>query len=290
MAQVSIAQIQALFSITAAGQATMANSLPVVLASDQSAISVVAAQATASNLRAQTAMEGATGSAVPATAGFIGGGAAGGTGNLTGATIKAASTTAAATDTALVVTLSPNSGAPGTQNVQGSVTAVGSIAGPNTSSIGVQYLGVLPAVSQQAIPTIYDSRSQAQSMDLNGNIRVTPLATDRGGTVSARIMAASSTNATSVKAATGQVYGWFLFNTTGSALFFKLFNLSVTPTVGTSTPVITIPIPAGGGTNVSWAHGVAFSNGIGYSITGAVTDADTTYVTANSVVGWLLYK
>lgn len=46
---------------------------------------------------------GATGAAVPANAELVGGGAAGGAGNLTAATVKAASTAAVATDTALVV-------------------------------------------------------------------------------------------------------------------------------------------------------------------------------------------
>jgi hypothetical protein len=49
-----------------------------------------------------------TGSTVPAQAQFIAGGAAGGAGNLTGATVKTASTAAVATDTALVVQLAPN--------------------------------------------------------------------------------------------------------------------------------------------------------------------------------------
>ena len=67
--------------INTLGQKTMANSTPVVLASDQSAIpasqsgawSVTATQSTAANLRSQTASESATAAAIPSIASMVGG-------------------------------------------------------------------------------------------------------------------------------------------------------------------------------------------------------------------------
>lgn len=69
--------------INTLGQKTMANSTPVVIASDQSAITITGTvagtgnftvvQGTASNLRAQTASESATGASPPPSAGLTGG-------------------------------------------------------------------------------------------------------------------------------------------------------------------------------------------------------------------------
>jgi len=111
-----------------------------------------------------------------------------------------------------------------------------------------------------------------------------------GGYSVSRLLSAATTNATSVKASAGQVYGWMLFNTSAATKFFKLYNKASAPTVGTDTPFMTIPIPAGGGIVADFDGGIAMGTGIAFAITGAVTDADATAVALNDVVVNLLYK
>lgn len=104
-----------------------------------------------------------------------------------------------------------------------------------------------------------------------------------------RVASAATTNATSVKATPGRVYGIALANTSAAAKFVKLYNKASAPTVGTDTPVHTIALAAGQRVDLSWPVGMPFSTGIAYAITGAVADSDTTAVAANDVHGGLLY-
>ncbi len=119
---------------------------------------------------------------------------------------------------------------------------------------------------------------------------VTPVPATSGGPTVARIKLAASTNATSVKASAGQVYGWYLYNNTASAKFLKFYNKASSPTVGTDTPLFTVPLPANGGSNVEYSMGIPFGTGIAYAITGAITDSDTTSTAADDVHGVVLYK
>jgi hypothetical protein len=114
-----------------------------------------------------------------------------------------------------------------------------------------------------------------------------------GGWLTSRLLSAATTNATLVKSTPGQIGGWFLSNTNAAARFLKLYDLTTTPTVGTSTPKMTILIPgntAGGAANVEFTQGIAFATGISLAITGAATDSDTTAVAANEVIVNLMYR
>lgn len=111
-----------------------------------------------------------------------------------------------------------------------------------------------------------------------------------GGPSTSRVKAAASTNATSVKASAGQVYGWYLYNNTASAKFLKLYNKASAPTVGTDTPLFTVGVPANGGTNIEFSMGVPFGTGIAYAITTGVADSDTGATSAEDVHGLLLYR
>jgi hypothetical protein len=108
---------------------------------------------------------------------------------------------------------------------------------------------------------------------------------------SQRVAAAASTNSTNVKASAGNLYGWHLGNGSASIRFVKLYNKATAPTCGTDTPVQTIILAASGGRSDSVGDiGVNFPAGIGFCITGAVADSDTTAVAANDVHGELLYQ
>lgn len=141
------------------------------------------------------------------------------------------------------------------------------------------------AVTQSGTWTVQPGNTPNTTAWLTTNV---PTAT--GGPTVQRIKAAASTNATSVKASAGQVYGWALYNNTAAAKFVKIYNKASSPTVGTDTPAFTIIVPASGGTNVEWSNGIPLGTGIALAITGVVSDGDTTAVAVDDVTGVLLYK
>ena len=60
-----------------------------------------------------------------------------------------------------------------------------------------------------------------------------------------------------------------------------MFNMTTAPTVGTSTPIITIGVPNGTTVELGTIAGVAgfrFSTGISYCTTGAIGDTDATVI------------
>lgn len=162
---------------------------------------------------------------------------------------KAASTAPVAADKALVVAISPNS-----VNANGQATMTNSAP-------------VVIASNQSSIPS---------------TIAVTATA---NGLTSSRVNAAATTNATSVKASSGQLYSIDVFNVAAYNVFLKLYNKASAPTVGTDTPVLTIPIQAGGGYSKTWTMGRSFSTGIAYAITKLQADSDTTVVVAGDLTG-----
>lgn len=122
---------------------------------------------------------------------------------------------------------------------------------------------------------------------------VVPSPATSGGPTVARIKAAASTNATSIKASAGQIYAWALFNNTTTARYVKIYNKASSPTVGTDTPAFTIIVPGatgGSGTNIEFSMGIPLGTGIAYAITEGIADSDTTSCAADDVHGVLLYK
>lgn len=110
------------------------------------------------------------------------------------------------------------------------------------------------------------------------------------GSTRSRIKAAASTNSTNLKVSAGVVLGYALYNNTASAKAFKFYDKATAPTVGTDTPAFTVIIPASGGANIEFSSGIPFSTGIGYGITGATADADTTATAVDDVHGMVLWK
>lgn len=94
-----------------------------------------------------------------------------------------------------------------------------------------------------------------------------------------------------VKTTAGKVYGWYFFNAASSTRYIKFYNATAaTVVVGTTTPVMTIPVPAGSAANVEFAHGIPFSTAICVAATTGIADADTGAPAANDVVVQILYK
>lgn len=128
----------------------------------------------------------------------------------------------------------------------------------------------------------------AVTQPISGNLTIIPGTS--GGCTSARAISAASTNATSVKASAGQLYGYSLFNNGLTAVYFKFYNKASAPTVGSDTPVLTLMVPAESGLNLNLANGIVFGTGIAYAVTTGMADADTVAVAVTQVAINLWYK
>jgi hypothetical protein len=94
-----------------------------------------------------------------------------------------------------------------------------------------------------------------------------------------------------IKATAGKLYGWYLYNDGAAEAYVKFYNATAANvTVGTTTPVLTIPVPAGAAANVEYTNGLAFSTAICIAATTAVADNDTGAPAANQVVANVFYQ
>lgn len=101
---------------------------------------------------------------------------------------------------------------------------------------------------------------------------------------------AATTNAISLKTTAGSLLSLVLTNTSATTKYFKLYNKTSAPTVGTDIPTITLVIPASGNIIHNFGFGLRFPAGIAYAITGAMPNSDTTAVAAGDVkvhIGYL---
>lgn len=119
-------------------------------------------------------------------------------------------------------------------------------------------------------------------------IPVAPAAAATGGATASGAIAPNNTTGVNLKASAGSVYSIQLGGIGAAPAYLKLYNKATAPTCGTDTPVKRLIIPAastaalGGGSNVSFPAGVAFSLGIGYCVTTGITDADATAPAAST--------
>lgn len=292
--------------LPAAGQALAAASLPVVIASDQSAVPISATAlplptgaATAANQSSEMTLVGPVTETAPATDTASSG--------LNGRMQRIAQRLSA-----LIALLPTALGAGGGLKVDGSGTAL-----PVSASALPLPTGASTAAKQPALGTAGASATDVLSVqgiaggtpmpvtlsNVNANGQATsalsapvvgasdwipnsPRATSTGnGTTSSRINAAATTNATSLKTSAGQLYGIDVFNVAAYDVFLKLYNKSSAPTVGTDTPAWTIPIKSGAGYSNVFTIGKTFSSGIAYAITKLQDDSDTTAISAGDVTG-----
>jgi hypothetical protein len=116
------------------------------------------------------------------------------------------------------------------------------------------------------------------------------LATTTGGATPTFAIAPATPAGVNLKASAGTVYSVELWNIQTTPAYLKLYDSASAPTCGAGTPVKVLPIPVsstaanGAGSNVTISVGAKFANGIGYCVTGALPNADTTALTANNVL------
>jgi hypothetical protein len=222
----------------------------------------------------------------------------------TGATAlgKAIDSVAGATDTVVAIaavrddaltTLTPADGdyVPLRTNSTGALhvnVASGGIAGiaddaaftPGTSE-------VLP-VGLQADETAPDSVDEGDigcpRMTLDRKQIVTPRPHASGGLSIFRSLDLDETEE-DIKTSAGQLYGYYFYNAAASARYLKFYNATAANvTVGTTTPVLTIPVPATTAGHVSFEHGIAFGTAISAAVTTGLADNDTGAPSANDFI------
>jgi hypothetical protein len=96
------------------------------------------------------------------------------------------------------------------------------------------------------------------------NAQITPV-TSGGLSTAAGSIAAT---VTSVKASAGQLYGWYIYNPNASVAYVQIFDLATgSVTLGTTTPKMSLGIPAGSAANIELSNGIAFATAISIAIT-----------------------
>lgn len=136
-------------------------------------------------------------------------------------------------------------------------------------------------VTVQPVSGTFWQTTQPVSIAATVNVAVAPASS--GGVSNLHLVSAGSTNANNVKASAGQVYGWNIFNNAAYPIYVKFYNTAGTPTPGTGV-VHTIGVQAGTHVFGEVPSGMAFSTGIGLSITKGIADADATAVLASDCV------
>lgn len=116
----------------------------------------------------------------------------------------------------------------------------------------------------------------------NNAVTLTPQTSSGAATTHHHAISAASTNATSVKGSSGTITDITLSNNGVGVAYFKLYNKTSAPVVGTDTPIMTILIPINGTVVVPFPMGKRIG-GIAYAITGGMAVSDTTAILASQV-------
>lgn len=102
----------------------------------------------------------------------------------------------------------------------------------------------------------------------------------------------ASTNATLITSQEAKLYVVSAIGLTSTVRYLKFYDNNVAPTVGTDTPVLTIPVPAntqGAGIVIPFNIPILFNDGLSFAITSGSADSDTGAVGAGDVIVNLNY-
>lgn len=215
--------------------------------------------------------------------------------------------------TTLAVTVGHSGGVSGNVASLGNVAA-GSADSGNPVKIGGVYNAVLPtlATGQRGDVQMSSRGEQLVSLSSNGTSASIAGASSDGLTASTTgvgcrslgylyngstwdrqkkavsttrlLSAAATTNATSVKTSMGDLFRVRGHNASASARYLKLYNKATAPTVGTDTPVATYYLPPSSPFDIAFDTPLYFSTGLGFALTGAAVDSDTTAIAAGDIL------
>jgi len=127
-------------------------------------------------------------------------------------------------------------------------------------------------VGSQALAVYNTGGTYTVSQSTASSLRAA-LGTATSGGVSSYIYNGLSTTVQTVKSSAGLVYGWVIYNPNTSVAYVQVFN-TTSVTLGTTTPLYSIPVPAGGVAQ--------FFSDIGITHGTAITIAATTTMRGNT--------
>lgn len=297
------------------GQATSANSSPVVIASDQSAVPVSGTVGITANSSVNVNQVGGT--AIDLNSGVKSAGTqrvviATDQPQLTNAlkvdgsattqpvsgTITVQQTTAAnlkvdLSGTAANATAIKVDGSATTQPVSGTITANAGTGtfGVNNSQVGGNTISTGNGVSGtgvQRVTIASDSTGQvtlAAGSNTVGSVNILPNTT---GGWSVNSQTALTSTKVAVKASAGTFGGYMIYNPNASVTYIQVFDVaSGSVTLGSTTPTYVIPIPAGAAANVEFTLGINHVTAITLA---ATTTATGSSAPSSSLTGFFLYK
>lgn len=99
-----------------------------------------------------------------------------------------------------------------------------------------------------------------------------------------KYLSAATTNSNLVMTGSVLLKTAVIGNSTATGYFLKLYNKATPPTCGTDTPVQTVPVPANQTLPIDFGNGTIFPLGLGFCLTGAIADNDTTAAAAGVAV------
>lgn len=161
-----------------------------------------------------------------------------------------------------------------TTTLAGAVLAEDATAGPGDP--GYQMLAVRD--DDPGAQSSGDGQYEPLHVGAEGGVWVTPTPSSSGGLSIHRNIDVDETE-DEIKGSAGAIYGWYIANLGLTPRYVHFYNaLAVNVTVGTTTPDMTLVIPANGSdfvaANALGAHGIEFGTAITIAATTTLTGAD----------------
>lgn len=291
----------------ALGQAAMASSSPVVIASDQSTVPVNQAGVSATgslgalNATVALSLNGASGWAVDLRGTFVATvtfqGTIDGTNWFTIAVLPAGGTVSVASVTTATAVGAWWGNATGLQQVRATATAYTS--GSVTVVLrAMQAAGVVTALVSGATTTPVSGTvtanigtgSIAAGTNAIGDVGQQYRASATGGASFVAVMSPATPAATVCKASAGRLLGFQLQNSSAAIRSVKFWNTAQgSVTLGTTAALFEVDIPAGGRAEFTLEGGIGFATAITYAVTGAKGLTDNTGTLGVNDVSGALY-
>lgn len=93
-----------------------------------------------------------------------------------------------------------------------------------------------------------------------------------------------------VKTSEGVVYGYYFYNANAALRYLRFYNATAAnTTVGTTTPVMTLPLPPTTAGHITFSDGIGFSTAICVAATTGLADNDTGAPSAGDVIVNVFY-
>lgn len=119
-------------------------------------------------------------------------------------------------------------------------------------------------------------------------VQTTLSTSTNGGFLTYHLVSASTTNATVVKATSGKLYGWYLYNANTYSRKLTFHDSSSAPFAGTNT-FFAFMVPGGSAANVLNDVGIQFSSGIAITTTTGIEDTNNSAVSTSDLSINLFY-